>query len=701
MPPEESPADEAARQAGGDFESRIIHRAAALPVSSPIRDALRSVGQVTAWSIAALLIIAAITGAGAARAALGAPRDEPVNFFWILTSLLGVQTLLLAAWIILIIAWPRSESISPLGGAALALGRWAASKVHQHNPAHHLAAIRAMGSVHARSPLGKWTLSAISHGLWAAFNIGCLTLLALLLTAREYTFNWETTILSEDAYVGITRALATVPDAFGFDSPTIDQIRQSEAGASLPTLIAARQAWSWLLFGSIVTYAFLPRAALLCICLIARRRASGQYRLDNSDPGFMRLRNSLMPAAEKRGIVDGDEPPELAAGRSAAEQDFADHTSGGGGRTGDPVIFGLEIESPASAWPPELPGAHWRDLGLIDDRDDRRRVLAELDATEETPRMTLAVCSLTATPVRGLGAFLRQRKDAPGPSRLAVLLTSGQSLRRRGDADRLSLRVEDWHRLATDAGIAPDLIIELDLDNLTESSLTKLAELVGADLAQPLAQRHIEDAFALITTSIADWGDNPSTERQAELHREIAKLYRDEAKTWREMLHLPADLDAGDVTSHLQLGADRVVRLLPDRLKRSPKWLAAGAASGALGCVAASLLISPVAIGALPMWSAIGAAIAAVAQPGPRPRNDDKPSKNSGDKTPGAGAVRSAALFTLLLELQGRDEPTISRLLDKTLPDDDAQIIAAANCSAWLDEIRHRLDLALASEAAS
>ena len=56
----------------------------------------------------------------------------------------------------------------------------------------------------------------------------------------------------------------------------------------------------------------------------------------------------------------------------------------------------------------------------------------------------------------------------------------------------------------------------------------------------------------------------------------------------------------------------------------------------------------------------------------------------------------AAALFAVLLELQGRDEATISRVLDRTF--EGGGEVPAAQVRAFLDEIRHRLDLALAAE---
>ena len=113
------------------------------------------------------------------------------------------------------------------------------------------------------------------------------------------------------------------------------------------------------------------------------------------------------------------------------------------------------------------------------------------------------------------------------------------------------------------------------------------------------------------------------------------------------------------------------------------------------------MLISPVAIGALPLWSAIGAAVAAAVQPG------GGGAKIAGESEPGdwSDAVRAATLFALLLELQGRDETTISRVLEGAIEEDDALGDGerpegrARACAEWLDDVRHRFDLALAREA--
>ena len=59
----------------------------------------------------------------------------------------------------------------------------------------------------------------------------------------------------------------------------------------------------------------------------------------------------------------------------------------------------------------------------------------------------------------------------------------------------------------------------------------------------------------------------------------------------------------------------------------------------------------------------------------------------------------AAALFAVLLEIQGRGEEAITRILDVVANDDIPEMSDPAAVSRWLDSVRHRFDLALAREA--
>ena len=112
--------------------------------------------------------------------------------------------------------------------------------------------------------------------------------------------------------------------------------------------------------------------------------------------------------------------------------------------------------------------------------------------------------------------------------------------------------------------------------------------------------------------------------------------------------------------------------------------------------MAAATLISPVAIGALPVWSGLGAAIAGIVQAARKEYGQDEAIVTAEDYSE---AVCAAALFTVLLESQGRGELEITRILDFIANDDPPKMQDQEAVARWLDSVRHLYDLALAIEA--
>ena len=309
-------AEAAGRRAGGDFEHRIVTRARSLDAAEQFADALRRVRQVTGLVVMLGAVFALVAGAATVRAALGAERAGSVNIYWVIGGVLGVQTLLLVGWLVLSAVSarvPRAGATATgivgagagwLGAATMALARWLVRRVHR-DP-HHLAAIESVGGVWARGAIGRWTLGSISHGLWLAFSVGCLVLAVLLLSTKDYTFTWETTILSAESYERLTGWIGYLPGTLGFETPTPEQIEASRAPVSRDQAAVASGAWSGLLLGSIVVYGLLPRLLLFLFCLSRRRRAFQRFRLDLARPGHVRLRPILMSDHESISVEGAD-----------------------------------------------------------------------------------------------------------------------------------------------------------------------------------------------------------------------------------------------------------------------------------------------------------------------------------------------------------------------------------------------------------
>lgn len=193
-----------------------------------------------------------------------------------------------------------------------------------------------------------------------------------------------------------------------------------------------------------------------------------------------------------------------------------------------------------------------------------------------------------------------------------------------------------------------------------------------------------------------------SLDREAALlHAEITRLYRDSGDGMRQLLGLPRSLDVGSMSQlgdQMRAGAQRMIDQLPARMRGSYRWLVAGAAAGALGCIAAASLISPVAISALPAWSALGSAISAAIK-----LHRAAAVVHDAVEEPGEAfdrTIRSAALMSLVFELQGRGEKTITRVLDQTLGEMGAEApLRQADVSSWLADVRGRFHSAVSAEA--
>lgn len=682
---DQAQADAAGQMAGGDLEQRIIARAQSLSIAPTLQEALHQLGNTFAWAIAIGLVLALFAGATTARMALGAETAGPVNFFWVFGSILGVNTLALIAWLIFIFIQPGVTTTGSLGAAAFALGRRLNHWLHK-GPAH-VAAAQAVGSVYARSAVGRWTLGAISHAVWLAFLTGSLVLVLLILSTKEYSFAWETTILSDSTYIALTRILASVPEALGFITPDAGQIAASHWTGAGDFSPAAREAWSGLLAGSIVAYGLLPRALLLLLSLLLRWQAGRRFRLDTNHLGYARLRSRLMPVSQSIGIIDADEDSTATLLEEAEEETLPLQT------TGPATILGLEIDRPQSGWPPPIAGVDWLDLGFVDDRSQRRYALESILSAPQKPRLIVVVCALTATPDRGTRAFIHELQHT---SRIPVIiiLTEGQHLRSRGDREQVAQRIDDWRQIAAEAKVGRDRVIEVDLDHLTDVSRAKLARGIGVDAGAAVTPRRIEKSFEVILEHLNRWTGMPDASEQAELHRRIAQLYDGERQSWQALLQAKVE-EGGSQADRLQTSASRMMDLLPGRLRRSSKWLATGALAGAMGCVAASALVAPVAIAALPAWAGLGAALSAVLQP----LIPNRESATDSARIDLTEAVNSAALFAMVLELQGRDEATITRVIDQVAIEDEPPMIAdSAAARNWLDTLCQRLDLALATK---
>lgn len=411
-PLEDLEANRLARTAGGDLPTRIQQRALHLAERDGLTVALSRWLQGARLALVLLAVVAVISGAGLAFAALGNGL-APVNVFWALGSLLGLNLILLVSWALgLLFAGEHSASLGRLW-------LWLSEKLARDAKAAQLAP--ALLLLLQRQKLNRWAVGVLVNSLWLLALLSALVILLTLLATRRYGFVWETTILGADTFVAVTRALGTLPALLGFNVPTVEMIRAS--GDSALNIESARQAWAAWLVGVLLVYGLLPRLILALLCLWRWKRGRAALRLDLNLPGYAQLRERLMPSSERLGVNDvaPEHLHQVSGGVSELESDGA-------------LLVAIELDD-QHPWPPKLP-ANVKNAGILDSRESRNKLLEQLS---RFPPARLAIaCDPRRSPDRGSLALIAELARSATDTRVWLLQAPpGQAL----DAERLG----DWH----------------------------------------------------------------------------------------------------------------------------------------------------------------------------------------------------------------------------------------------------------------
>lgn len=403
-------ANRLARAAGGDLRSRIQRRALWLAERDGLTAALKHWLQGARLALVLLMIFAVLSGAGLAFAALG---QTPVNVFWALGSLLGINLILLLSWALGLIF--AGEHGATLGRLWL----WLSEKFARDAKAAQLAP--ALLLLLQRKKLNRWALGALVNGLWLLAMLSALILLLTLMATRRYGFVWETTILGAETFIHVTQALGYLPSMLGFNVPTEEMIRASGAGAL--DIESARQAWATWLVGVLVVYGVLPRLLLALFCFWRWNSGKAALRLDLNLPGYAQLRERLMPTSERLGVND-PEPAQL----HRVESNVSELASEGA------LLVAIELDE-QRPWPPALP-KNVSNAGVLDSRESRHKLLEQLS---RFPPARLAIaCDPRRSPDRGSLALIAELARNAGATRIWLLQAPpGEAL----DGQRLG----DWH----------------------------------------------------------------------------------------------------------------------------------------------------------------------------------------------------------------------------------------------------------------
>jgi len=411
-PLEDLEANRLARSAGGDLPTRIQHRALWLAERDGLTAALKHWLQGARLALIVLAVLAVVSGAGLGFAALG-DGQTPVNVFWALGSLLGLNLILLLSWALgLMFAGEHGDTLARLW-------LWLSEKLARDAKAAQLAP--ALLLLLQRQKLNRWAIGVLVNSLWLLAMLSALAILLTLMATRRYGFVWETTLLSADTFVAMTQALGALPSMLGFNVPTVEMIRAS--GDTALNIESARQAWATWLVGVLVVYGVLPRLLLALFCLWRWKTGQAALRLDLNLPGYAQLRERLMPTSERLGISDAapDNLHQIESSASELQSDGA-------------LLVAIELDD-QRPWPPKLP-KNVNNAGILDSRESRHKLLEQL--SRFPPERLAIACDPRRSPDRGSLALIAELARNAAATRVWLLQApNGEAL----DSERLG----DWH----------------------------------------------------------------------------------------------------------------------------------------------------------------------------------------------------------------------------------------------------------------
>ncbi|MGB7400225.1 DUF2868 domain-containing protein [Castellaniella sp.] len=378
-PLDDRTANQAAVRETQGLAPRILARAAILARHGTLQSSLQQWALAARLSLICLAILGVVLGVGAATAALNPARGS-VNLAMALVGLLGLHALTFIIW--LIGCLPGIQA-----GTLLSQLWWWSSKKLARGPDHVLAA-QSFVSLLGRAQAWKPAVGLLSHGMWTLAYSCAIPTLIVLLSTRSYTFHWETTLLSPEAFVTLSQTLGSLPHALGFPVPDSISVAQSMGGPTAPATVQAD--WSLWLIGNLLCWGWLPRVLGLLVCAFWFKRRLHRIHINPALPGWLELRERLQPMHQSLGIDRPDSPADTRAAHHP-------HTTGS---MWQPAVLALEL-GPDVAWPPEGLPSHIENLGRCDSREDRQRLRETLDA-----RPLLLVCDARRTPDRGSATWL-------------------------------------------------------------------------------------------------------------------------------------------------------------------------------------------------------------------------------------------------------------------------------------------------------
>ena len=341
-------------------------------------------------------------------------QQSSLNFMLILVGILGGNSLMLIIWLISLTQKYRAPTSIPL---------WLTGSLK--DPIHQ--ALLEHDAQTAAQPPFRWIRSRISHQIALCGLLGMFTASLMLLTVRQYQFNWQSTLLTDQHFAHIIHALAWLPAQLGIPTPS-------------PSIIAAARnhyhsehaaQWGILLLASILCYGIIPRLIAWLICWQHSRR----YRptLNLAQPYYQNIIQQWQWQIIDDASDYQPDRPAIAPAKIPLNS------------TGEHWAILLEAPNAPDNWHSHILGQDWTNKGSINERAELARLINELAAQ---PVQLLIGIRAQQTPDRGIIRQIAQLAQAAQHNIIIQLLPSNPQSPTPAEQERRAL----WHKALQENG---------------------------------------------------------------------------------------------------------------------------------------------------------------------------------------------------------------------------------------------------------
>lgn len=332
----------------GDVLHRLHQRAKIMDATQEIQSSLHHWQSRLAWFKTVLCVVWAILGFVATFALM---QQSNLQFFLILWGVLGANTLMLLWWLWRVLrpnktryAW-QNALLRPKSDNPIQQALW------QHTLQQQ------------QTPHGRWRMDATAHQLALCSLLGMFVATLLLLTVRQYTFDWQSTLLQAPTLAKWVYALSWLPAQLGWQTPNEHMVYATQNQAN----VQAASAWANLLLGSIICYGIAPRLLAWLLCWAQQKRH--QTALDLRLPYYQ----NIVQKWQQR-ITDSadDYRPDAPQKQPAPQIVFSENA----------LHWAVLLDSPSSQhqpnWFAQTLGHDWVDHGSVAERSEFAQVQAAL-----------------------------------------------------------------------------------------------------------------------------------------------------------------------------------------------------------------------------------------------------------------------------------------------------------------------------------